>query len=110
MFGKVKIGTKNVELVATAATPYWFKQIFHDDFFIISQTVTDGNEGAAVDLFSKIGYIMAKQAEKADMRKLNEDTFIEWLEEFDPMDLALASGDIAMLYSGQTKTTAKPKN
>lgn len=110
MFGKIKIGAKEVGMAANAATPFYFNQIFHDDFFVESQKVTDGNEGAAVNLFSKVGFIMAKQAEKADMGKLNMDAFIEWLEGFEAMDMALAAADIAMFYSGQTKTKAKPKN
>lgn len=110
MFGNVKIGEKETAMAANAATPFWFNQIFHEDFFVLSQQVTEGNEGAAVDLFSKIGFIMAKQAEKADMRQLNLDSFIEWLEGFEAMDMAMASGDIALLYSGQTKTIAKAKN
>ena len=110
MFGNVKIGEKETAMAANAATPFWFNQIFHEDFFVLSQQVTEGNEGAAVDLFSKVGFIMAKQAEKADMRKLNMDSYIEWLEEYEAMDMAIASSDIALLYSGQTQTTAKAKN
>jgi hypothetical protein len=110
MFGKITIGKADTEMVANAATPYWFNQIFKEDFFVKSQEIQDGNDGLAVDLFSKAGFIMAKQAEKADMRKLNEDSFIEWLSEFEPMDMALAAADIAQLYTGQTKGTAKAKN
>lgn len=110
MIGNIKIGENEVAMAANAATPFYFNQIFHDDFFVLSQKVTDGNEGAAVDLFSKTGFIMAKQAEGAQMNKLNMESYIKWLEQFEPMDLAIASADIAMLYSGQTQTTAKPKN
>lgn len=110
MYGKIKIGEKETAMAANAATPFWFNQIFHEDFFVLSQKVTEGNEGAAVDLFSKVGFIMAKQAEKADMRQLNMDSFIEWLEGFEAMDMAIASAEIAVFYSGQTKTQAKAKN
>ena len=110
MFGKITIGKTDAEMVANAATPYWFNQVFHEDFFIKSQEIQDGNEGMAVDLFSKVGYIMVNQAKKADMRKLSVDTFAEWLAEFEPMDMALAASDIAMLYTGQTEGKAKAKN
>lgn len=110
MTDTIKIGEMEMVMAANAATPFWFNQIFHDDFFVLSQKVTDGNEGAAVDLFSKTGFIMAKQAEGAQMNKLNLDSYIKWLEQFEPMDLAMAAADIALLYSGQTITTAKPKN
>lgn len=110
MFGKIKIGEAEMDMVANAATPYWFNQVFHEDFFVKSQEFTDGNEGGAVDLFSKMGYIMKNQAEGADLRKLTLDGYLEWLEQFEVMDMALASADIAMLYAGQTKTTSKAKN
>lgn len=105
----ITIGSKDTELVANAATPFYFTQIFNEDFFVKSQAVTDGNEGVAVDLFSKMGYIMAKQAEGANMKKLSVDDYIKWLEGYEPMDLAIATGDIAIFYSGQTTPTAKPK-
>lgn len=110
MFGNIKIGEKETAMAANAATPVWFNQVFHEDFFVRSQQVTDGNEAAAVDLFSKVGYIMANQAAQNDMRKLSWDGYIEWLEGFEAMDLAIASADIALLYSGQTKATATAKN
>ena len=53
---------------------------------------------------------MKSQAEKADLRKLSLDNYIEWLEQFEVMDMAIASADIAMLYAGQTKTNSKAKN
>lgn len=105
----ITIGNKDTELVANAATPFYFTQVFNEDFFVRSQEVTDGNEGAAVDLFSKMGYIMAKQAEGANMKKLSIDDYVNWLEGYEAMDLAIATGDIAMFYSGQTTPTAKPK-
>lgn len=110
MFGKVTIGKNEVGLLANAATPYYFNQIFKEDFFVKSQAVSEGNEGAAVDLFSKVGYIMASQAEKADMNKLSIEGYLKWLEDFEPMDMAIASADIALIYSGQAQTTAKAKN
>lgn len=110
MFGKIKIGKTEMDMVVNAATPYWFSQVFHEDFFIKSQEFTDGNEGGAVDLFSKMGYIMTNQADGADLRKLSLDGYIEWLEQFEVMDMAIASADIAMLYAGQTKTNSKAKN
>lgn len=110
MIGKIKVGEVEMEMIANAATPYWYSQVFHEDFFTKSQEFTDGNEGGAVDLFSKIGYIMKNQADGADLRKLSLDDYIAWLEQFEVMDMALASADIAMLYAGQTKTNSKAKN
>lgn len=118
MFGKVNIGGKEVAMAANAATPFFFTQLFKQDFFVESQKVTEGNEGAAVDLFSKVGFIMAKQAEfnetpakmHALMNKLSLTDYIAWLEEFEAMDIAVATGDIATIYSGQATPSTKAKN
>lgn len=108
MFGSVNIGGKEIELVANAASPYRFKQIFRDDF--LKRAIdTSGNEAESIDLFVKMGFVMAKQAEKADFSKLNEESFFAWLEEFEPSDVQLAAGDIANIYAGNTETKSTPK-
>lgn len=108
MYGKVQIGDREVELVANAASPYRFKQIFREDF-LKRAIETNENEAESIDLFVKMGFIMAKQAEKADFSKLNEDVFIAWLEEFEPNDVQIAAGDIANIYSGNAETKVSPK-
>ena len=32
MYGKVQIGDKTVEMLSNAASPVFFKQVFHEDF------------------------------------------------------------------------------
>lgn len=108
MYGIVMIGGKGVEMVANAASPYRFKQIFREDF-LKRAIETNGDETASVDLFVKMGFIMAKQAEKADFDKLNEDSFFEWLEGFEPSDVQIAAGEIANIYAGNAETKATPK-
>lgn len=107
MFVKMKIGEKDVELSANAATPFRFKQVFHKDLFSIL-----GNEQRAeqegFETISQLTYIMAKQAEKADLTKLNEDDFIGWLEGFEPMDFANSAEDILNAYMGNMVTSANP--
>ena len=50
MYGTVTIGGKDVEMVANAASPYRFKQIFREDF--LKRAIdTNGNETESVDLF-----------------------------------------------------------
>ena len=51
---------------------------------------------------------MAKQAEKADMNKLTEDGFIEWLEGFGPMAFVNSAEDILAVYMDSTTGTATP--
>lgn len=108
MFGRVQIGDKGVDMVANAASPYRFKQIFREDF-LKRATAIGTDELQSVDLFVKMGFVMAKQAEKADFTKLNEESFFAWLEEFEPQDVQLAAGAIADVYAGNTETDASPK-
>ena len=107
MFKTVTIGEKEIELCANAATPFRFKQVFHKDLF----SIFSNNEKAEQEGFEAIAelcYIMHKQAEKADMGKLNEDEFIEWLEGFGAMDFAESAEEILGVYMGTTVTSANP--
>lgn len=107
MFKTMEIGGKELELVANAATPFRFKQVFHKDLFSIL-----GNEERAaeegVETITQLAYVMTKQAEKADMNKLSEDGFIDWLEEFPPMAFVDSAEEILNAYMDQTQGTATP--
>lgn len=107
MFRTIKIDDKDVELVANAATPFRFKQVFHRDLLQVL-----GNEEKAeqegVEVVTMLAYIMAKQAEKADMSKLSEDGFISWLEDFGPMAFVNAAEEILSAYMDQTVGSATP--
>lgn len=107
MKGTVKIGSKEVGMVANAASPYIYKQVFHEDFLA---KVQDKNPDA--DIFQKMGFVFAKQAETenlSDLMKLNEGMFLEWLTAFEPLDIILATSEIANLYYRQREKTSVPK-
>lgn len=107
MFKTMEIGGKELELVANAATPFRFKQVFHKDLFSVL-----GNEERAaeegVETITQLAYVMTKQAEKADMNKLSEDGFIDWLEDFPPMAFVDSAEEILNAYMDQTEGTATP--
>lgn len=108
MRGIVNIGDKGVEMLATASTPIRLRQIFGIDYFsLVSKKIED--EGQLMDLYGKLAFIMAKQAEGADMSKTTIFDFYEWLDQFEPLDVALAVQDISAVYDAQAKTTAKAK-
>lgn len=74
MYKTVVVDGKEMEIVANAATPFRFKQVFHKDLLsILGNEEKAENEG--VEAITELTYIMAKQAEKADMGKLNYDGF-----------------------------------
>lgn len=107
MFGIVNIGGRDVEMTANGASVYRYKQVFREDFLVLASNSDGGIEN--VELFVKMGYIMAKQAEKADFSKLNFDSFLEWAGEFEPNALEMAAGDIGNIYAGNSETSVYPK-
>lgn len=64
-----------------------------------------------MDTISQLAYIMNRDAEKADMRKLCFEDYVDWLETFESMELLSHSGEIFGLYmSNRAKSsTAKKK-
>lgn len=107
MFKKVIIDGKETELMANAATPFRYKQVFGRDLFSIL-----GNEQKAetegVEAVTELAYIMMKQAEKADMNKLTKDDFLTWLEGYGSMAFISAAEDIMNVYMEQATETATP--
>lgn len=108
----IKIGNDEVTMVANGATSYFFSQIFNQDFFAESEKINEETGSLSVDLFQKLGFIMAEQGTgKAfrEMLKLNEEQYVEWLSKYEAMDLVNAAADIATLYTKNTKTKSTPK-
>ena len=111
----ITIGTKNIELVANAASPYLYKQVFHEDYLLQSRKLAEEEDSAVVDstaadMFVKLGYIMANQASAKDMTRLNYDGFLNWLSQFEPNDVLEAVNEIADVWRGQEAATSVPKN
>jgi hypothetical protein len=106
MRGAIKIGTKDVEMLANAASPYLYSQLFHEDFLQILQNNPSAN------IFEKMGYVMACQASmpiEELFKGLKLEDFYKWLGEFEPMDILNASKEIAELYAGQEVQLSSPK-
>lgn len=109
MRGTVKIGSKEVGMLANAASSYIFKQVFHEDLLKKFQEMETNPD---TQLGEKLGFIFAKQAEAentSDLMKLTMDDFLEWLSEFDPLDIFMESEKIAELYQRQKEGTSSPK-
>lgn len=107
MFKTLNIDGKEVEFSANAATPFRYRQVFHKDLLsILGNEEKAQNEG--VEAVTELAFIMAKQAEKADMGKLNEEVFFEWLEGFGSMAFVNNAEDILNVYMESTETTSMP--
>ena len=108
MYGKVTIGNEDVEMVANAASPYFYRKIFQKDFL---QECQDKTPDPA--LFERMGFVMAMQGKHPDnigeLMKLKEEDFVGWLMNFDPMDVLLATREISTLYYSQDTMTSIAK-
>lgn len=112
MYKEIKLGEKIVPMIANAATALRYKQVFGKEMMGEFQDI-EKDTVKGMNALPELTFIMAKAAEakegKADMNKLNQEIYIEWLEQFDPMDIPDAASDIVDLYMGNTKTTSEPK-
>lgn len=108
MYGLINIGGKEIAMEANAFSPYVYRQLFREDFLVEAQ-----KEPPAPDLFQKMGFVMAKQAEHLgtpELMKLSVEQFYEWLMQFDALDIILATDAISELYLAQNKQLSVPKN
>lgn len=110
MYNIVKIGEKDVPMLSMASVDIYYRNIFHEDAIKL-QTV-EQDEGDLINFVMKMGFVMAKFAELKDrkeMNKLNEDSFLDWMDGFERMDYISALPDIRMTYEGQSLTSADAK-
>ena len=109
MYREIKVGKGTVPMLANGATPIRYRMIFKKDLLNEFQKTEGNNYSVATDTVSELAFILAKAAEKADMNKLNFETYIEWLEQFEPFDLTEALEDIVDMYVGNIETSSENK-
>lgn len=106
--GTVRIGDKDVEMVANALTPVLYKKVFHRDFLQETQ-----KKDLDLTIFQELGYIMSKQAEGLSVKELtttlSENGYYEWLMDFGAMEIMEKVNDIFTIYNRQAKATSKSK-
>lgn len=102
----IKIGDKDVGMTATGSSPTLYKQFFHRDFLVESQK-TPVDAGVITDM----GFIMAMQYEVGSLETSKKTLvdYYKWNDQFSPMDLLGAGGDILNLWVKQAETTSSPK-
>lgn len=110
MFNIVRIGEKDVPMLSMASVDIYFRNIFHED--AIKLQVKAEDEGDSINFILRMGFVMAKFAElknRKEMLKLNEDSFLEWLDGFSREDYMNALVDIQKIYEGQSLTDSDAK-
>lgn len=112
MYKEIKIGDITVPMLANGATALRYKHIFGKDLIAEFQEA-EKDSAKVVDSIPELAFVMSKAAEakegKADLNKLNEEMFLNWLEQFGPMDLPLAAEQIVNLYIGNGATSSEAK-
>lgn len=118
MFGKINMkmadgSVKEFEFVSNGMTQYRYRQLTGRDIVKDTQKLINANqelsEDADLTVSDKLAYIMNMSAVKADMNKLNIDTFYEWIEQFDSSNSIEIMGDVIALYFGTKLSTSEPK-
>jgi len=118
MFGKINMkmadgSVKEFEFVSNGMTQYRYRQLTGRDIVKDTQRLINANqelsEDADLTVSDKLAYIMNMSAIKADMNKLNIDTFYEWIEQFDSSNSIDIMGDVIALYYGTKLSTSEPK-
>lgn len=111
MFDIVKIGEKEVPMLAMATVDIYYRHCFGEDPLIV-QTQDAPDMARVIQLFQQMGFIMAKFAEtknRKEMLKLNEESYLEWLEQFERNDIIAALPDIRAVYDGEKRTVSEEK-
>ena len=107
MRGVIKLGNQEVMMEANAAIPIRYKWIFKENLFAYFNKELEGID--YTEFAGKLAFVMAKSAEKADMRALTIDDYWEWLESLEGTAIAYAAPEIVDLYLGNEQTAAEPK-
>jgi len=109
-YGTIKTsGGREVNLLANALTKYRYRQIFGSDLMDELQTVTEGSAGQQAELFEKLCYVMATQAEKRSETASIED-FLNWLEDFESGEILESALEIVAVYQNNQKGLSEVKN
>lgn len=111
MFSVVKIGEKEVPMLSVGAVDVFYRQIFHEDPIKL-QARDDLDAADYIELYQRMGFVMAKFAEtksKQAMLELDEEKFLDWLMDFDRKDLMDVIPVIRAVYEGQNVMTVDEK-
>lgn len=112
MYQVIKIGDKDVEMLAMASIDGYYKSIFGVDPLKLQTTLSEDDSAGGIEFLQRMGFVMAKFAELKDrkeMLKLNEGAFWEWMDQFTRIDYLNALPNVQAVYDGEKITTSKEK-
>ena len=119
MFTKINMimadgSQKEFDFVSNGMTQYRYRQLTGRELMRdVSKLVNidDSSIGDDADFtcIDKLAYIMNMSATGANMNTLNEESFFEWIEQFDSSNSLHVWGDVISAYYGTKKSTSNPK-
>ena len=110
MYRTVHIGETEVPMLSMASVDVYYRNIFRED--PIAMQARGMDDGETIIFIMRMGYVMAAFAELKDhkeMRSLNEDTYLEWLDGMERADYLAALPEVRAVYEGQNLSTAEIK-
>ena len=93
-------------LLACGSTAYHYQQIFHED---LMTKLTKMEQDADYTIGDKLAYVMNAQATGKDMKTLNYDSFLSWLDQLESSEILSNLEEIIGLYLGSKLTNSIPK-
>lgn len=109
MFKTLSTSRGELNLLATASTAIRYKQIFKEDLLLSMSSLGDSEATTYLDIAQKLGFIMNAQAEKKDMMELSYEKYIEFLDNFEPLEFITIGKDIISAYRMNEAGTSESK-
>lgn len=112
MYRVVKIGDRDVPMLAMASANIYYKRVFGEDPIKV-QADDDSTTGDNVTFAMQMAYIMATMAEaqgnRAQLNAMSIDGYIAFLDQFENGDYIKAVPDFMAVYNGQKNVTSTEK-
>lgn len=111
MTGYVTLGGAKRGLTANGLSPVLFRKVFREDF-LQARVDNQKDNGAIMELYGRMAFIMQMQHERsqADLLKLTEDDYWEWLATIHGADIENHFAEISAIYEGNEAPLSDPKD
>lgn len=104
---EIQIGAQMVPMRATASTALRYKAVFHGDLLL--ELARKKPDAENLPITQQLAFIMAKSAEGANMNALTMNEYIDWLDNFETIDLVEALPAVLNLYMESTAPASEAK-
>ena len=110
MYRTVHVGEKEIPMLSMASVDVYYRNVFRED--PIAMQAKGMDDGETIVFIMRMGFVMTKFAELKDrkeLRSLNEDSYLEWLDGLERSEYLAALPEIRAVYEGQNLSSAEVK-